>query len=520
MHFYLPVDLDLSGHYDQHPPFKGFKKDKMNLILHTIISIPVTNKHIDIVDGFVPLSAAVLQEQFHDYKKYLTYALTTGLLASDGLYIKGYKCTGYKIAIAYGNDLQTVPVHDFSLRSSINKRYQELCKSAKGYGHLNAWFGKGLAINTHHAITFLKEEYLLKTEYAELRDFKMVYDIRMLSLSGKKGGYKKEEKDPKIQYQQGLLSINRLLDGKYSYTVDSTVGRYHSVLTNMRSPLRNFLTFNGAPLVSIDIKNSQPYLLCLLLQVAFWKSEKIVRPNSKVVYASKRGKTENSKPKTALTTSFHHDLTTMSMNTLITIDSLLIQSTQSTVDYFMLVDIKNILLKSGFEDYIEKVTNGVLYESLQDSFEQVLGYSITDRQELKKAVFQVLFTPNTFIGQEQAAPKRVFKECYPEVYALCNAIKKKDSTLLPRLLQQIESHIMLNVVAKRMQKEFPKVPIFTVHDSIMTTAEHQELVARVMREELTKCVGYAPTLSTEFMMPERSFEKLAKMREQLVERSA
>jgi hypothetical protein len=279
----------------------------------------------------------------------------------------------------------------------------------------------------------------------------------------------------------------------------------------MRSSLRNFLSYQGSPLVSIDVKNSQPYLLCLLLQPSFWASEKIVRPTAIPIKKKVSEKIKNKKV-------ILHSLSSLCINTTtileynkhpyLNIDSL---SLDNSIDYFMLVEIKSILEKSRFGEYIEKATTGKLYESLQEGFEQVLGYAMTDRKELKTAVFQVLFTPNNFIGQEHAAPKRIFKQRYPEVYAVCNAIKKKDSKLLPKLLQQLESHIILNVVAKRLQKEYPKVPIFTVHDSIMTVPEHADLVAQIMEAELTRCVGFAPTLSREDLLAEKSEGVLEKL---------
>jgi len=522
MTLYLPIDLNLDGHFAENPPFEGFKRDKMHLILSTLVTLPVHNKDLTIINGFVPLSSEVLQSQFKDYKKYLNYGLNTGLLVCDDLYIVGSKCKGYKIGLPYSKELQAVSLHSFSLRKQLNKRYQEICKSTKGYEHLNKWFD-GLSIDRFRALRFLKEEFALKNAHYELRDYKMVYDISLYSKSGKKGDYKKVIKDPVIQYHQGLLSMEKLREGQYSYHVDDTVHRYHSVLTNMRSSLRNFLTYKGSPLVSIDIKNSQPYLLCLLLQPSFWASEKIVRPNAIPLKKKISKKIKIKKPILSLSSSLsvnsklNTDYTINYSNAMLDIDCLTIAS---SVDYFMLVEIKSILEKSRFDDYIEKATSGKLYDSLQEGFEQILGYALTDRKELKSAVFQVLFTPNNFIGQEHAAPKRIFRERYPEVYAVCNAIKKKNSKLLPKLLQQLESHIMLHVVAKRLQKEHPKAPIFTVHDSIMTTPEHADLVKNIMLEELTRCVGFTPSLALETLIPEKAEAVLEKLREKAEELSA
>ena len=186
----------------------------------------------------------------------------------------------------------------------------------------------------------------------------------------------------------------------------------------------------------------------------------------------------------------------------------------------MLLEILNTLVNTSFDTYIENVLKGGFYETLQEAFKEQLGYTIKDRKEVKSAVFQVLFTPNRFYGQKQAAPKRLFAQIYPEVYAVLKAIKKEDATLLPRLLQQIESHVILKVVAKRMQKLHPKVPIFTIHDSIVTTASNQLLVEQVMRDAFTTTVGFSPTLATEFLEPDKAAHYLQKLRAKAQQLSA
>ena len=116
---------------------------------------------------------------------------------------------------------------------------------------------------------------------------------------------------------------------------------------------------------------------------------------------------------------------------------------------------------------------------------------------MKTAVFQVLFTDNRFLGQEDAKPKKLFKQMFPYVYEVFRFVKSKDKSLLPRLLQSIESYLMLNVIAKRISVVYPDAPIFTIHDSISTTEEYVDVVEAIMKEELSKAIGHAPKLARE-----------------------
>lgn len=327
-----------------------------------------------------------------------------------------------------------------------------------------------------------------------------------------KGTYELHYKDPFLQFQQGNLSLLKMQEQQFSCTISDN-GRFHSVLTNMRSGLRNFLTFNGERLVSIDVKNSQPYLISLLLQSHFWRGKNWFKNSEKSTFFVSESK---KKPRFSSIINLEDSSSILNFNSIV-IDSLAISK---EVSYFMLLEISNTLVNTSFDTYIENVLKGGFYETLQEAFKEQLGYTIKDRKEVKSAVFQLLFTPNRFYGQKQAEPKRLFAQIYPEVYAVLKAIKKEDATLLPRLLQQIESHVILKVVAKRMQKLHPKVPIFTIHDSIVTTASNQLLVEQVMRDAFTTTVGFSPTLATEFLDSEKAARYLQKLRAKAEQLSA
>jgi hypothetical protein len=514
MQLFIPSSLDLTSHLVAHPTFSGFEKEKLLYIIHCIVNIPNNNKNITVINGFVPLSSKALQDIIPTYKLYLNYGLSTGLFACDGHYVAGEKCKNYKILLPYGTDLKSFELQTYHMKKSYNQHIRKLKKSLKGYEFLERWFSKGLEFDVVAAKRFLVEESALKAKHLHLWDSKQVYNYRGLDVDGTKGVYEAVYKDPFLQYQQGNLSIIKMESGSYSCTISDNGKRLHSVLTNMRSILRNFLSFKNERLVSIDIKNSQPYLIALLLQPSFWESKKIKKETVRkdVFFRPKVAKKVK-----GLDIYIPLFSTTINNNSAITIDSL---SIHKQVSYFMLLDIKKTLMNTSFDSYIESVKNGVFYDDLQQRFATELGVHLMDRKEVKQSVFQVLFTPNQFYGQKQAQHKRLFAKLYPEVYAVLKSIKKKDATLLPLLLQEIESYIMLKVVAKRMQKHHPKVPIFTIHDSIVTTASNQMIVEQVMRDALTEYVGYAPTLSIENLDPQFSEDYLKGLRDRAKQISA
>jgi hypothetical protein len=65
------------------------------------------------------------------------------------------------------------------------------------------------------------------------------------------------------------------------------------------------------------------------------------------------------------------------------------------------------------------------------------------------------------------------------------------------LLQKIESTVILDQVVPRIEREIPELPIWTIHDSIMTVRGQEENIARMIREEAERIIGVAPTVDFE-----------------------
>ena len=55
----------------------------------------------------------------------------------------------------------------------------------------------------------------------------------------------------------------------------------------------------------------------------------------------------------------------------------------------------------------------------------------------------------------------------------------------------MESGFVLNTVCRRLMKEMPEVPVFTIHDSVLTTPSHADDVLRIFRQEF-RSVGLSP----------------------------
>ncbi len=476
MRLYLPDNLDIFELTHNNPPsFKPYKLDKLCYILHLINAIPLMDKDIQYED-FVPINAKKLQEKIQNYKKYLDYLEhDLKIIESDNHYVVGEKSKGFRFIEKYRTSVNFMQVEDFVFRNKLKAQKNRKIESVKHLDFLTKWFNPKLKIDYDFVYEFLEEEHSLKIKDKAYWEYDRV---------------RKKYKHPTNQLIHAQMSAQRLKWQDYNLLLDDNVFRLHTNLTNMPSRVRNAITYDGQKLISLDIKNSQPYLSTILLSRDFWIMQKIEsNKNNSLSIAF-------DEPQSRYFSYFNQinkDFKELESNKL-NISNINIHNSDS---YIMLGEIPQSLVDNEFQHYIDLVVSGKLYEYLEDAFLNELGIELKDRKEVKAAVFQVLFTSNQFKGQAEAAPKRLFEQKFKEVYDVFAKIKSKDKSLLPRLLQSIESHLMINVIAKRISVEYPFAPIYTIHDSISTTEEYVSVVEQIMIEELTKAIGHAPTIRPE-----------------------
>ncbi len=481
MRLYIPENLDIDQlMYDNPPKFKkyGCKRDKLLYIIHLINALPLYNKDL-MYEGYVPLNSTILQDKISNYKEYLDY-LTNDLkiIEGDNQYFKGFKSKGYRLTEKYKTEIKSQALVDFTFNRKLKIERNNRAASVKHLNYLTKWFNPKLEIDIDYVNEFLKEEFELKKNNEALWD----YDRS-----------RKKCKQPITQLNHAKISAEKISREEYYLLHDDNVYRFHSNLTNMRSIIRNAVTYDGQKLISIDIKNSQPYLSTILLSRSFWIEQKFEANNNESLSISFDG------PQDVVNNGFNEIKgikyrNERDIDKRLNISQIRIHDNDS---YIMLVDIDKTLMTNEFRHYINLVVTGTLYEFLELQFGIQLGATFANRKDVKAAVFQVLFTDNRYFGQDDAKPKRIFQEMFPQVYEVFKQLKSKDKSLLPRLLQSIESYLIINVIAKRISEEYPDAPIYTIHDSISTTEEYVDVVERIISEELSKAIGYAPKLEPE-----------------------
>jgi hypothetical protein len=459
MKYRIPANLDLVKIISENPPkIRNFRSDKLIVILDLINTIPAANKDVVTWNGFVPIQATILQKSIAGYKAYLNYLINNKIILCDNYFLKGQKSLGYKFADEYKGDLKIVEVDRKKPLMVAFKRGNRIdLHIRKKYQNILKYYNRNLKIDFNLSKKYLYQDLTLKLRNVSVNESMVKYGIA---------------KDPNIQYKSAIINVEKLTEGNYALSIDSTANRLHSVMTNMPSPLRNLLTYQGKQFVSVDIKNCQPFLSSLFLSPEFWKG-------------------------------CSHDGKKFNINRFSNFKSLRdFLSGREFVEFMSICESADLDKNNDIHRYLDLVQFGNFYENMGLELSKKFRRQFNDRKIIKEIVFQVLFTDNRFIGQREAEPKRMFKSIFPTVYSLFNLIKKADKTLLPILLLRIESHLILDTVCKRITRERPDLPIFTIHDSVITIKGEEDYVDEILWEEIVESMGYSAELNIEHWSPD------------------
>jgi len=265
---YIPENLDIDQIvYDYPPNFKKYKhkRDKLLYVIHLINALTLYNKDL-MFDDFVSISAKILQDKISNYKEYLNYLINVvKIIETDNQYFVGSKSKGFRLTEEYRCEVAIHTISEQTFYRKLKVERNNKIASVKHLNYLTKWFDEKLEIDIDYVNKFLAEEYALK------KDNKSLWQSKKVNTYGK---VEVKYKRPIDQLNHAKISAEKISRQDYYLLHDDNVYRFHSNLTNMRSVIRNAVTYDGQKLISIDIKNSQPYLSTILLSRSFWIEQK------------------------------------------------------------------------------------------------------------------------------------------------------------------------------------------------------------------------------------------------------
>lgn len=442
----IPSSVDLEAFLRNHPPGFRYKIDHFYYIID-YLSKGMDMDDLDDNGGFINMNAQRLQKVNHNYKAYLDHLLNHRFINTDKKYIPGKKSFGYRLNsfTFHRATVIKILIKDYKVNShklrEVTEHNENLAQTRKQYPHLTKWFDH-LQIDADGATKEVEKLYPEQT--------------------GPIRGVRKGKASVGEKRYKAIAAIDKIANKEFYYSVDETVGRFHSNITNLKKELRNYITYDGQKLVNVDIKNSQPLFSTLLFSKDFY---------------SKKSKYIN----------------------IFNIPSILPLLSDNKYPYSStIIMLVKALDKSDIQDiniFKELVYSGEFYAKISNILYPQTPFV---KQNVKTMIFMIFFSRNSYMGQPKAEPKKRFKLNFPKTYEVFRLIKLRNHAALAHILQRIESMVMIQNVVVRISRERPELPIFTIHDSIVTTVGNEEYVSTVIKEEVLKFTGLTALLGKEY----------------------
>lgn len=415
---YLPELLisELDKHLKKFPPNFKFQRIYFYYVIHHLTNMQIQYKNKE----YFSLKREYLKSvTIINIDRYVKILVNGEFIISDNSYTVGVKSLMYKINPKFikGCCKIELPTDCKLSKNIIKKLYQSKAHHNRLEQHLRLMQGE-----------------LMKIE-----------------LDTRKAKNWIENNSNDTQKPSYLTSVNHIEDKRFRYFKrNKTNGRLDTNLTNLKSDLRQFIK---GDYVSIDLKNSQPLLLGILIDNIIYKRDTLCcylkESNLKKTFGIKGIQ-----------------------------KILLFHQNQEKSKMVKLVKFYNSVLK------------GTLYDEFINCHAENLS-----RKEAKKIMFKVLFSKNQYyIGYKKMIPyesdKMIFANVYPFVSEVVKILKTKDHRTLPIFLQRLESYLFIDCIAKGLV-ENGIIP-FTIHDSVIVKIEHQEKAIEIMNKVFIEQLGVEP----------------------------
>lgn len=421
---YLPKVLldELDYSLSENPPKFFHHKEYFHYIFYRLITLSIRYKQEEFFNLNKNHLKKVTVSNIHSYIKYLK---DNKLIISDGNYQVDKKPFYYKL----NEDFLEGEIVKIEISPS-NKMFDRIIKETrKKKAHYN------------------RQEPHLKTMREEFSNMELDY-TKAYDWISKQQDFKK-----KIILTN---AINQLEDKRFRYfNRNKTNNRLDSNLTSLKGELKNLIL---GDYTSIDIKNSQPFLLFTLINGMFYNNGSLCCHLDHDSIAKTFGRRE--------------------------FGTLLMIHQNKEID-----DLVNL------RDYGNSVVGGSLYYD----FINLYGNGLV-KKDVKEIIFKVLFSGN---GNEHFIPweehKNIFKAVYPYVYHIIYSLKKRQHENLAIFLQKLESYLFIDCIAKELVEE--GIVPFTVHDSVIVKTGHVERTLQVMTNVFYREVGFVPSFDKELLDP-------------------
>jgi hypothetical protein len=455
---YIPTAIDWLAITKFSPLPDGINLDMGNYIIGYVCETAIEAYSSEELGGLyddqkwnipVPIHMATMRQVIPRAREVLLYLVAAQILETDGAYEPGKESRKYQFTKAYVGAMKTIDIIDRGIIRRYNSFLERRYRLARTrYPALLQWFNEHLVIDLPAVELALKE-------------------VR----SCKYGPFYFDYDDVILKTRCYRMVAERFSRGEFFFIADKTCGRLHTPLTNMPSEMRGAIKYNKESLWAIDLRNSQPYLLAAFLKRRLFEMESPFVGES-MVY---------------LDNNIRHAI----------------------FDCMKPLQC-NFEFGADLDTFVQIVEDGLLYKEVLGLMNNYIvrkklkrrGYKDSEVKKVKRLVLMFLYIDNDIKGRELKLVKRIFEVYFPSILQAVTLLKSNGNRYLPILLQCLERRLFLDEIAREITTSFPSAPLFTVHDSIVTTKPFLRDVRDITFRILIDRMGIRPELKVEEWKPE------------------
>lgn len=465
----VPEKLNLEQFLIENPAEFDFNIDYGYAILHQILI--ETSYKIDevkdwknfktykrVFDYALRRSSSFMQLKFKPYDKHLNYFYAKNILWRQP-YSEGV-CRKYQLAPKYfAEKVRFVEITD---RKIINIFFIEK-EDNMSYYPLNKWLDSKLQIDTKSALESLNSTFEGDVDWG-------YYLTRCRAVLG-------------IANTHYYFSRNEFTDD-----------RFHSSFTSIPKDVRKYLSYNGNPLGEVDISASVPFFLyCQLLYLVddgqrinlaffdnFFKKNRLYSNALNITKSKvKLDKEEIMRfGETLLNGTFYQEI-----------------MTHFDDNYYEKHSV--YVLNRAFDNSDED--RKVIAKKMILSSINSRNYQHKETKEFLKAIYPTIMQFLEVFKTRRYLNESVKKKLQKKLIICEEKLKEKfqQHKKVPHLLLQTESYFMLDVLVRKLNKRYSKMPFFTLHDCIVTTEENIEFLEEFMVETFIETIGFSANFKSQ-----------------------
>ncbi|NVK08066.1 MAG: hypothetical protein HWD89_03370 [Tenacibaculum sp.] len=432
---YLPAKFvdSLKEELKNNPPPFAYKLEYFLILYNYILNKQKVKKKQE----FHALNKVRLKEMtVSNIERYIVYLKRNNFIISDGSFQENVKSLHYKL----NDDFITDEIEKYliKVKSKAGKNILKRVKKDKAHYNRLPDYKKKMQEKIQKELDF---------------DYEEAFNWIDENLDSRKKLYNKS-------------TLESILDKRFRYFRENpTNNRIETNLTSLKRELRRFMV---GEFVSFDLKNCQPLLFGMVLK--------------NITERYKEGRESI----TALCCYFEDE---------------------SFVKVFGNKGIQDVLKihqdyeskgKDDFIRYYEKAIAGILYDDLCE-----FGEVKKEREDVKKMIYPIFFSKNFRYNEKGGGfiphkkEKLFFNSVYPSVGKMLEALKKENNRDLPIYLQQFESYLFIECIAKELV-ENGIVP-YTIHDSVIVEKEYEQKTLGIIESVLKREIGVIPAIDKKYL---------------------